>query len=91
MMLNCDPSGRFVDQYLTLIIDYFSCTPMCADNFNQLSLEIFCIHVRRFYLYVIFVTSASDRVTYLIQINEISFVETGKNAEFSLWQNKYLS
>ena len=27
VMLNCDPRGRFVVQYLTLVIDSFSCIP----------------------------------------------------------------
>ena len=31
MMPNCDPRDRFVDQYLKLMIDSFSCTPMGAD------------------------------------------------------------
>ena len=32
MMLNCDSRDRFVDQYLTLMIDSFSWTPMSADT-----------------------------------------------------------
>ena len=31
MMPNCDPRDRFNDQYLKLMIDSFSCTPMGAD------------------------------------------------------------
>ena len=32
VMPNCDLRDRFVDQYLKLIIDSFSCTPMGADT-----------------------------------------------------------
>ena len=31
VMPNCDPRDRFVDQYLKLMIDFFSCTSMGAD------------------------------------------------------------
>ena len=49
MMPNCDPRDRFVDQYLTLVIDSFSCTHMGADiELNQIYLEIFCIQVSHF-------------------------------------------
>ena len=30
-MPNCDLRDRFVDQYIKLMIDSFSCTPMGAD------------------------------------------------------------
>ena len=32
VMPNCDPRDRFLDQYLTLMIDSFSCTPMGVDT-----------------------------------------------------------
>ena len=32
VMPNCDPRDRFVDQYLKLRIDSFSCTPMGANT-----------------------------------------------------------
>ena len=31
-LLNCDRRDRFIDQYLTLMIDSFSCTPMGTDT-----------------------------------------------------------
>ena len=43
------PRDRFLDQYLTLMIDSFSCTPMGINmNKNQIYLEIFCIHISHF-------------------------------------------
>ena len=58
MMLNFDAWDRFEDQYLTLMIDSFSCTPMGANTleFNQIYLQIFRIHVGHFDFDVIFVT-----------------------------------
>ena len=32
VVLNSDPRDRFVDQFRTLMIDSFSCTPMGADT-----------------------------------------------------------
>ena len=94
MMLNCDRRYRFVDQYLTLMIGYFSCTPMC--------IELVHIHVSQFDSDIL-ITSAKSITTnvyknmlvmflfflgififYLIQVNKKSFVKTGKNAEFSI-------
>ena len=38
MMLNCDLGDRFEDhQYLTLMTDSFSCTPMGAEYFASMS------------------------------------------------------
>ena len=41
-MPNCDPWDRFVDQYLKLMIDSFSCTPMgAALDFIHIYLKYF--------------------------------------------------
>ena len=37
MMPNSDPRDRFVDQYLKLMIDSFSCTPVGADALDFFS------------------------------------------------------
>ena len=54
VMLNCDLRARFVDQYLTLMIDFFSYTPMGADTYIKSNLpQTFCIHVSHFDFHVI--------------------------------------
>ena len=35
MMINCDLRDGFVDQYLTLMIDSFSCTPLTLQDIKE--------------------------------------------------------
>ena len=40
MMPNCDPRDRFLDQYLTLMIDSYSCTPMGVDTLIKIKFNL---------------------------------------------------
>ena len=49
VMLNCDPRDRFLDQYLTLMIDSFLAHLWVLKlEFYQISLKIFRIHIGHF-------------------------------------------